>query len=285
MRANLHVHSAFSHDSRGTVEEIVAAAKKVGTQVVMFTEHPADHYDYFRDGHRGARRAVDPGPRRKDSGLSTSLLQGVESETPQGYSNLVRGRGGLSFVSHLEERMDWTLIGVTGVEIYNTHADFKGERRLVKSLANPLWLLQAADLFRRYPRRRFRRCRTIRPTICGGGTNCKRRRCMSACRRTTASNVGVVIRLSDAGKPVLEDGGGKSCSTSSRCSLLPGPNPSGCEARRRAVRLEEMDPYECSLRHVATHLLASDLAEAAVWESLSRASVRGVRLDGGRDQL
>ncbi|MEO8268330.1 MAG: PHP domain-containing protein, partial [Aureliella sp.] len=52
-RANMHVHSAFSHDSRGQIDDIVAAAKKVGTQVIMFTEHPADHYDFFVDGHQG----------------------------------------------------------------------------------------------------------------------------------------------------------------------------------------------------------------------------------------
>src|SRR6516165_1776991 len=44
-RANLHVHSKWSHDSRGAIEEIVAAAKAVGTSVLMFTEHPADSYD------------------------------------------------------------------------------------------------------------------------------------------------------------------------------------------------------------------------------------------------
>ena len=57
-RANLHVHSHWSHDSVGTIEEIVAAAKQTGTSVVMFTEHPADHYDFFVDGHRGVRDGV-----------------------------------------------------------------------------------------------------------------------------------------------------------------------------------------------------------------------------------
>src|SRR6516164_7205474 len=57
-RANLHVHSALSHDSRGTIEEIVAAAKAAGTRVVMFTEHPSDRYDYFKDGHKGIQDGV-----------------------------------------------------------------------------------------------------------------------------------------------------------------------------------------------------------------------------------
>ena len=57
-RANLHVHSAFSHDSRGKIEQIVASAKAAGTQVLMFTEHPAAHYDIFDDGHQGMRDGV-----------------------------------------------------------------------------------------------------------------------------------------------------------------------------------------------------------------------------------
>src|SRR5262249_41316631 len=58
VRTLLHVHSAFSHDSRGTIDEIVAAAKKVGVRVIMFTEHPANHYDYVNDGHRGMKDGV-----------------------------------------------------------------------------------------------------------------------------------------------------------------------------------------------------------------------------------
>ena len=57
-RANLHVHSAFSHDSRGEIEQIVASARTAGTQILMFTEHPAPHYDIFADGHQGMRDGV-----------------------------------------------------------------------------------------------------------------------------------------------------------------------------------------------------------------------------------
>ena len=54
-RANLHVHSHWSHDSVGTVEEIVAAARAAGTSVLMFSEHPADHYDFYVDGNQGLK--------------------------------------------------------------------------------------------------------------------------------------------------------------------------------------------------------------------------------------
>ena len=57
-RANLHVHSLLSHDSRGTIDEIIKAARLTGTQVLLFTEHPSERYDYFKDGHHGTRDSV-----------------------------------------------------------------------------------------------------------------------------------------------------------------------------------------------------------------------------------
>src|SRR5438132_4780557 len=129
-RANLHVHSLLSHDSRGTIEEIVAAARAAGTRVLLFTEHPADHYDYYKDGHRGTKDGVLLIPGAETQGFlafPTHSLRGLATGSPQEFSDLVRSRGGLTFLSHLEERMDWNIGGLTGVEIYNTHADFKDE--------------------------------------------------------------------------------------------------------------------------------------------------------------
>src|SRR5690606_29447633 len=51
VRAAIHVHSHLSHDSQAPLEEIVAAARKLGIQVLMFTEHRGAHFDYIRDGH------------------------------------------------------------------------------------------------------------------------------------------------------------------------------------------------------------------------------------------
>ena len=109
-RANVHVHSLLSHDSRGTIEEIVAAAKATGTRVLMFTEHPSERYDYFKDGHQGMKDGVLLIPGAETNGFLVfpkQSLRGLGTGTPQEFCDLVRGRGGLMFLSHLEERMDW----------------------------------------------------------------------------------------------------------------------------------------------------------------------------------
>src|SRR5262249_15374564 len=93
-RANLHVHSALSHDSRGTLDEIVAAAKAVGTRILMFTEHPADHYDYFKDGHHGIRDGVLLIPGAETKGFlvyPTRSLRGLDAGSSQEFADLVRG--------------------------------------------------------------------------------------------------------------------------------------------------------------------------------------------------
>src|SRR6516225_10470693 len=116
-RANLHVHSLLSHDSRGKIEEIVAAAKATGTRVLMFTEHPSERYDYFKEGHRGLKDGVLLIPGAETKGFlvyPTQSMRGLDAGSPQEFSDLVRSRGGLTFLSHLEERMNWEIRGLTG---------------------------------------------------------------------------------------------------------------------------------------------------------------------------
>src|SRR6185295_1376641 len=139
-------------------QEIVTAAKAVGTQVLMFTEHPAETYDFVADGHQGTKDGVLLIPGAEMKGLLVfpqQSVRGTEMAEVQEFSDLVRRRKGLTFLSHLEERMDWQIRGITGCEIYNTHADFKDEKRLVSALKNPLWLFTIAELFRKYPQEAF----------------------------------------------------------------------------------------------------------------------------------
>ncbi|MEZ6072459.1 MAG: hypothetical protein R3C10_19905 [Pirellulales bacterium] len=157
-RALLHVHSAFSHDSNGSIDEIIAAARAVGARVVMFSEHPAPHYDYVDDGHRGIRDGVLLIPGAETRGFLAWPTRSIEDEsadTPQAFSDLVRGTGGLAFVSHVEERMDWDIAGATGMEIYNTHADVKDEARLAALMRDPLQLASLMPAVAAYPQETF----------------------------------------------------------------------------------------------------------------------------------
>ncbi len=276
-RANLHVHSAFSHDSRGEIEQIIASAKAAGTQVLMFTEHPADHYDIFSDGHQGMRDGVLLIPGAEMNGFLVFPKESVRAfaaADKQDFANLICGRGGLAFLSHLEERMDWQINGVTGCEIYNTHADFKDEKRLMASLKNPLWLIQTKQMLAKYPQEslsalldypadylhRYDQLCQIHPHT-GVSAN------------DAHQNVGLVIRLLGNNKVSVEDPLGEQLleldkAVFAAVQSIPDGTPVGAELFRM-----QLDPYENSLRHVGTHLLLKELSSASVWDALNSGRV------------
>jgi hypothetical protein len=271
-RANLHVHSAFSHDSRGKIDDIVAAAKTVGTQVLMFTEHPADSYDFFREGHQGIQDGVLLVPGAEMKGFlvfPTESLRGLDSGSPQEFSDLVRGRGGLMFLSHLEERMDWQIEGLTGCEIYNTHADFKDEKKLAAALKNPLWLINTAEQFRTFPQEAFSALQDP-PTeyLRKWDQMCERAPQTGISANDAHQNLGIVVRLTETRKAQVEDALG---AVLLEVDLAANPALLVLFKDKRAgeVAFElQLDRYEHSLRHVSTHLLMKELTKEAVWDAL-----------------
>ena len=271
-RANLHLHSLLSHDSRGTIEEIVSAAKLAGTSILMFTEHPSDKYDYFKDGHHGVKDGVLLIPGAETNGFlvfPTRSLRGQENGSPQEFADLVRGRGGMIFLSHLEERMDWEIRGLTGTEIYNTHADFKDEKNLQKAMRNPLWIVQAAELFRKYPQESFSALQDYPADYLKKWDQlCQKAPHTGVAANDAHQNVGLVVRLAEGGKARGKDALGKNLFDLD-LKVLPIFQPLIKDKKIGDIIFQtRLDPYEISLRHVGTHLLMAELTERAVWEAL-----------------
>jgi hypothetical protein len=271
-RANLHVHSALSHDSRGTVAEIVAAARTVGTRVVMFTEHPADHYDFYKDGHRGIKDGVLLIPGAETGGFlvfPTHSLRGLADGPPQEFADLVRRRDGLVFLSHLEERMDWDVRGLTGTEIYNTHANLKDQKNLLRALRNPLWIVQIAGLVRKYPQEAFSALQDYPADYLRRWDQlCAKAPHTGVAANDAHQNVGMTARLVEENTVRIEDALGKKLMEldAGKVAVLQ-PMIEGKKVGDVVFRLF-LDPYENSLRYVGTHLLLRELSEPAVWEAL-----------------
>ena len=271
-RANLHVHSLLSHDSRGTVDEIVAAAKLVGTKVLMFTEHPAARYDYFKDGHRGLRDGVLLIPGAETGGFlvfPTRSLQGLTTGSSQEFADLVRSHGGLIFLSHLEERMDWDIRGLTGNEIYNIHADFKDEKKLLAAMRSPLWIVKTADLIRRYPQETFSALQDYPADYLKRWDElCQKSPHTGVAANDSHQNVGLVIKAAANNKIALEDALGEKL-VELDAGSLPLLAPLRKDKKVGDILFQvRLDPYPNSLRHVGTHLLLTELSDKAVWEAL-----------------
>src|SRR5712692_1844803 len=107
-RAVMHVHAEDADHTKGTRAEVLQAAKAVGVQVVMFTDHRGpqpDTWQGFRD--------------------SVLFIAGSEDD------HLLRfpsAGGNLRFLSHLEETPDAKGDGFDGLEIYTRHSDAKDEK-------------------------------------------------------------------------------------------------------------------------------------------------------------
>lgn len=272
-RANLHVHSKWSHDSRGEISDIVSAARAAGTRILMFTEHPADHYDFFKDGHRGIVDDVLLIPGAEMRGFlayPTISLKGLDPETPQELSDLVTGRDGHTFVSHLEERMDWEIQGVTGTEIYNTHADFKDEKRMIAALKNPFRMMQLAGMIQAYPQECFSALQNYPADYLKRWDElCLKSPHTGVSANDSHQNVGLAIRWKEGDAGLIEDALGE---TSLPVSLAAIPNSSEWKEGKKPgdiIYRIQLDPYENSLRHVGTHLLMTEFSEKGVREALS----------------
>ena len=271
-RVNLHVHSAFSHDSRGELPAIVAAAKRAGTEVLMFTEHPAAHYDFVLDGHSGLHDGVLCIPGAETKGLltyPTASMAGQESLEPADFVRRVRQQGGLSFLSHLEERLDWELPGLTGCEIYNTHADAKEETQLFASLQNPLFLLRIAAMVNQYPQETFSALQDDpRLYLDRWDQLCQIAPHTGVSANDAHENVGVVIRLAGDGKVAVTDPLDDPLLTLDLALVRPLlAIADGAEEGDELFRMQ-LDGYEFSLRHVGTHVLAREHTRPAIEEAL-----------------
>ena len=287
-RANMHVHSHWSHDSRGQIEEIVAAAKRADTDILMFTEHPAAHYDIVKDGHQGIRDGVLLIPGAETKGLLAypkASIRNADIMNVEEYFNAVQQTDGLAFISHLEERMELDIPGITGNEIYNTHADFKEEKRLVASMRNPLWLINTAPMIQKYPQE------PLLALLDYPADYLKRWDELGLAGRHTGvaandshQNVGIRLRLIEKDMVRVEDALGEKILELNRkaaAELIPIQE----NAKEGDIVFQLLlDPYENSLRHAGTYLLLSEQTQAAVWDALlhSRAYVCFDGLASGR---
>ncbi len=271
-RANLHVHSAFSHDSRGTIEEIVAAAKRAGTDILLFTEHPAPHYDFFKNGHQGTRDQVLLIPGAEMNGLlvyPNESVSGANGLSTTEVSTLVQRKGGLTFLSHLEERMNLEVPDLTGVEIYNIHALFKEQKKLVSTLKNPLWLAKTGPLINHYPQEAYSALHEYPANYLARWDElCQRRPHTGVSANDAHQNIGLKIRITEGNKAQIESALGEKLLEVNAALLsaflsLPKETKPGTEVFRM-----QLDGYEYALRHAATHLLMKNKSREETWDAL-----------------
>ncbi|MBI4639294.1 MAG: hypothetical protein HY731_01290 [Candidatus Tectomicrobia bacterium] len=136
----IHVHSEFSHDSRGTLREVIEAANTLNLDYLIMTDHstPED---------RG-RKAIDEGLRgwqgrtffmvgsELRKGGSSILALGISNyiDRTQSLDDIVREvgeQGGVAFIAHSERFKAWESADLfAGMEIYDLFDDLKDKKEL-----------------------------------------------------------------------------------------------------------------------------------------------------------
>ncbi len=142
-RIIFHCHSLLSHDSKGTFEELAAAASSVGVNGIIMT----DHYKpgnigkfpgpgFFHGSLNGSSGILFiPGAELRGSGSEGSLLafgmrEDFDKDLPaERLVESFRRQGGLAAAGHCEEILDWSRWDMDALEVYNLHAEFSRKSR------------------------------------------------------------------------------------------------------------------------------------------------------------
>jgi hypothetical protein len=126
-RGIIHCHSLYSHDSKGTYEEILAAAKAAKVDFICMTDHPpkGDHGLSLREGWTGLHDGVlfIQGAEYSDNILGLGLKEPISGKDRRETIRAIHDQGGVAIACHPEGIKDWSEFDeADGMEIYNVHA-------------------------------------------------------------------------------------------------------------------------------------------------------------------
>lgn len=277
-RCVLHAHSYLSHDSRGTIEEIAAAAKQVGVQAIFMSDHPQEK-DVVAEGARGVINDVLFVPGSEARGF---LLYPGNGKMPSlnvsnhQLADAVKASRGMVFIAHPEEPQDWSIESLTGMEIYNTHTDVNDETDLLKTLqpkdsAGYGKLLALLNNFQDYPQESFSSLYDHpKDLLVRYDQMCKTRSFTAIAANDSHQNTGFVVVGTSDGRYRVEDPLGEEITildptNNNALKLLFGePQPGKVLFKR------QLDPYSVSLGYVNTHVLARARTERSLRDSLAK---------------
>jgi hypothetical protein len=148
---NLHMHTIYS-DGTSSHAEIAAAARRVGIDVVIITDHNIlvnGIESYFPPKSNSSEKPVlllvgeEIHDQARDPQKNHLLVFGADRELaqfasdPQQLINIVQEVGGLSFLAHIHDPEapavgeddlsweDWEVQGFNGIELWNAMSEFK----------------------------------------------------------------------------------------------------------------------------------------------------------------
>lgn len=138
-RGIIHAHSYWSHDSEGTLAEILPAAGFAGIDFIFLTDHPHEGLDTLPRGYSGMYGNVRIVPGSEKKGFICWPRDSMLIDWSQNGDTILKNivsKGGLALYSHTEEPHNWENPDYQGMEIYNFHTDTKDEKNLYGHILN-----------------------------------------------------------------------------------------------------------------------------------------------------
>ncbi len=136
----LHAHTSWSHDSRGTIEEILPAAKQAKLDFLFFSDHPHGELDSFpRSLHGVYDGIIIESGTESSNGLMVCPMDSVILDWSKGQDTIIKqvvDGGGLALYVHTEKPHDWDNPDYQAMEIYNIHTDMLDGEKLTPLIIN-----------------------------------------------------------------------------------------------------------------------------------------------------
>lgn len=277
-RCVIHAHAEDSDHTGGTLPEMLADAKKAGISAILLSDHFRPPCDFIDGRWRGLHDGVlfIPGSEIRGCLLypEASVLDKMQLPFPDLLKAVTAGDG-MMFLSHIEERRDHPMDGLTGLEIYNRHWDAKKDMAsliaMALKLTDPKELAELQDAVRLYPDELLAfQCDYPQVYVDKWDTEAQHFRLTGIAANDCHHNQVLIVKMVDEqtvllGTNVDKDAAMRKFIAAARpgiTEMTRGHKPGDILARL------DIDPYERSFWNCSTHILAPELTEPALRTAL-----------------
>ncbi len=276
-RAAIHVHASDSSHTGGTLDELLAEAKRADVRIVMLSDHYRPPRD-FMDGWRGLRDGVLFIPGSEGKGFLIYPDASVMEHMNGTKAALIEAAGAgtaLLFLSHVEGRLDHDMAGLSGMEIYNRHYDAEDDMAILlplsMALTDPAELPVVQAALKDF-HEAFLACQLDYPAVYlkKWDRETPRRRLTGVGAIDCHHNNILVLKMKDARTALL----GTNVDADEDMREIPATVRPGIleimkdHAPGDVVAQLDLDTYYDSFRVMSTHILAEELTEKAVRAAL-----------------
>jgi hypothetical protein len=277
-RCILHAHAEDSTHTGGTLPEMLADAKKANVHAILLTDHYRPTTDFIDGRWRGIKEGVLFIPGSEVNGFLVYPMKSIMKRMDlkgMDFVNTVNVDDGMIFLSHIEERKEHSMGGLTGLEIFNRHWDAKRDKASLLALAfkltDPKQLAELEKAVKLYPDEVLAfQCDYPGLYLDKWDEETKKKRLTGVAANDCHHNQIFLIKMVDADTVLL----GTNVDADDKMRKIPSLLRPGIKELTKGRKAGDIlakldfDPYYRSFRNASTHVLASKLEEPAIRTAL-----------------